>query len=473
MSSKSPSDLRKSRNGDVSSNHQWKILLFGQCIALSLASCSATSSTLQKMPGIKNMPLFQIAGGYFCLGLNIIQMMMKNDNSSNRRIGDVSHRYHHNDKLTNHLETQDNVEESSFLLGDGSNSIQMRNYTIEQDLEHQGLCKDNKNMFKLPFFRNIFLMSPWYFYMLLAFLDVQANYLVVLSFRYTSLINTNLLTSISVISVMSTSKLILGRIFTLPHFMGVFLVLLGSMLIVSSDFGKRYHPNHSNNDNNIANESDLVGIHKNVNDHIHGDVFAIIAALLFGLNDTLAEYCIHHSTANEYLAMLGIFGCFFSLCESIIFESNQLKQLYTLILTSLVSYKSNTGINEELLFEMNNNNFNDEELNYSDDDKEEVNFVQIFIIWSIYILSLVFFYTSASHFLRIADATLLSLSLQSSNMWTMMFSILVQHVYPAPLFYLSVLFIFVGVWIYEKGMIYYDLFDHGRNWDQDNIKLVQ
>ncbi len=409
-----------STSSSSSSLPKWKILLFGQFIALSLACCLASSSTLQKMPGIKNMPLFQISGGYFFLGLlNILQL---------KRGGGAEVKTEQFD-IHKHLKNKDDdvklESEKTMLLSNSTKIHYLENPIATTNMNFQKVPR-----FRVPIFYNIKLHSPWYFYTLLAFLDVQANYFVILSFRYTTLINTNLLTSISIVSVMTSSKIIMKKIFQLPHFIGISLVLLGSSFIVSSDF----------NDNDTITTT--IQHHEfdnmNNNQHIQGDVFAIIAALLFGFNDTLAEYCICNATINEYLAMMGLFGFVFSMSESIIFESQQVTDFIHLIFTHMTGSRPTMTTNtttEEILV-------------------KDFNLSKIVVLWFVYIFCLVFFYTTASHFLRIADATLLSLSLQSSNMWTMMFSILVQHVYPVSLFYMAVVLVFVGVWVYEKRIYY-------------------
>merc|ERR1712024_48797 len=114
-----------------------------------------------------------------------------------------------------------------------------------------------------------------------------------------------------------------------------------------------------------------------------GDILAIISALIFGFDDTLAEYSIKHSNTNEYLGMLGIFGFIFSIGESILFERDQIVYLFQEMVQS---------------------------------QSIPMHALQV---WIWYMVTLVYFYVAASFFLKSADATLLSISLLTSNMWTM------------------------------------------------------
>jgi hypothetical protein len=48
-----------------------------------------------------------------------------------------------------------------------------------------------------------------------------------------------------------------------------------------------------------------------------------------------------------------------------------------------------------------------------------------------------------------SDATLLNLSLQSSNLWAILFSVAAFRESPSLLFYIAVIFVVAGVFVYE------------------------
>ena len=74
---------------------------------------------------------------------------------------------------------------------------------------------------KFPF-TNLILHAPWHTYALLAVLDVEANYLAMLSFRHTTLSSSMLLTSLSVLSTVALRRLNLTA--------GVLLILVGGAI---------------------------------------------------------------------------------------------------------------------------------------------------------------------------------------------------------------------------------------------------
>ena len=67
----------------------------------------------------------------------------------------------------------------------------------------------------------------------------------------------------------------------------------------------------------------------------------------------------------------------------------------------------------------------------------------------VYVPLLVTYYTSATLFLVSSDATLLNLSLQSSNLWAILFSVVAFCESPSLLFYFAVVLVVAGVFVYE------------------------
>lgn len=284
------------------------------------------------------------------------------------------------------------------------------------------------------------LHSPWYFYALIAFLDVQANYFVVLSFRYTTLINSNILTSLSITSVMVTSYILLGRLIRWHHFAGAFCCVLGASMIVSSDF-------YTSSTEGIDAGSALTPLLNKAafSSRTLGDILAIVSAMLFGLNDALAELSIKCSTEHEYLAMMGIFGFVFSFLQSMVLERDRVSEfLKTFKEGIFCHYHCDVDIGSDEI----------EVVEAIDNlSSRDVNFALIFLVWMWYIICLVYFYSAASRFLAMADATLLSLSLQSANFYTLLFSMVVQQISPKSIYFAAAAVIIFGVWLYERGFV--------------------
>uniref|UniRef100_A0A7S3VBF8 EamA domain-containing protein n=1 Tax=Chaetoceros debilis TaxID=122233 RepID=A0A7S3VBF8_9STRA len=434
----------------VSSLFDWKIIFFGQTISLALACCTAASSTLQAMKGFTNMPLFQISFCYLFLGFHVFFM---DRSRKNGEVVDDSNHSNQNewkgvstltDETTSLLEDRGESKGSSLSSSSiGETSMHRSLHAeISEKVERGEADCDNESPQGLDISSlGLRLHSPWYFYALIAFLDVQANYFVVVSFRYTTLINSNILTSLSITSVMATSYILLGRLIRWHHFAGACCCVLGASMIVSSDF-------YTSSAEVIDVGPALSPVPNNSTSSLRtlGDILAIVSAMLFGLNDALAELSIKCSTEHEYLAMMGIFGFVFSFVQSMVLERDQVSEFVESVKEFILChYKRGVDIGSDEIEVDSMNNLST--------CSHDVNFALIFLVWIWYIICLVYFYSAASRFLAMADATLLSLSLQSANFYTLLFSIVVQQMTPKAIYFAAAAIMIFGVWLYERGDI--------------------
>ena len=130
----------------------------------------------------------------------------------------------------------------------------------------------------VPFFCNNFCSrkvesSKWFHFILPAFLDVEANYLCVLAFRYTSLTSVTILDAFAIPSCMLFSKImsVRKRPFYTHHYVGVALCSLGLLMTVFSD--------------GFIQQNDLSA----GKCPLLGDTLALVGGIVYGLNDTVAE----------------------------------------------------------------------------------------------------------------------------------------------------------------------------------------
>jgi solute carrier family 35 protein F1/2 len=339
-------DIREastSERGDVQ-NQKWVVLLCGQAVAISAASSNASSFTLQYNFEVV-LPIFQLAIMYIILSSYLFCEKSKQSHDDQKQ------------RLVANRE-----EPSSIVAG-----------------------------YILPF-TGIRLRIPWWIYLCMSILDLEANYMVLLSFQFTSLTSTTLLGSLTVPSVMFFSRHVLARVFRTPHYVGVCLCLLGGTMTIWSDLGGGETPGLTTNS-------------------YVGDILAIGAALLYGLGDTVAEFAIKHIDRNEYLGMLGLFGFLISGIQFAVLERKALMHLI---------FDTTPTVQWQAFGTM---------------------------IW--YIASLLFYYVSATNFLARSDATLLNLSLQTSSLWACLFSVIADRAAPPFVFYIALLLVASGVCVYE------------------------
>jgi len=232
------------------------------------------------------------------------------------------------------------------------------------------------------------LRCPWYYYLGLSILDVGPNYLSLMALNRTSLTSATLLGSLTIPSTMFFCRILLVKAYGPMHFVGVTLCIAAGLLTLKmdKDDSSTDHP-----------------------DSFSGDILCVLAALGYGIGDAAAEFWSKHVDRVEYLGMIGIGGMFWCLIIVPIFEREAVLDLFT--------------------------------------DRQSFLPVLLVILW--YIASLVGYYVFESIFLKKSDATLLNLSLQTSNFWAVIFSIVVFQEKPGPQFYVAVSMVIAGVICYE------------------------
>mmetsp|Transcript_30282 Transcript_30282/g.46224 ORF Transcript_30282/g.46224 Transcript_30282/m.46224 type:complete len:397 (+) Transcript_30282:148-1338(+) len=238
---------------------------------------------------------------------------------------------------------------------------------------------------------SIKIRVPFYYYLGLSFLDIGPNYLILLSLNRASLTSVSLLGSMTIPSTMIACRFLLDKKFRKCHFIGVFLCLCGGIITVLGD---------SNNSSS--------GILKR-SDSFSGDALAILAAIVYGVGDAACEFWTKNIDRKEYLGMIGLLGSCNTFLLFLLFESRNIYNAFT------------------------THGF--------------PNFTIILMVG--YACFLAAYYISATLFLVKCDATLLNLSLQASNLWAILFSIVAFDEPPPSLFFLAAILVSSGVCIYE------------------------
>ncbi|KAI6230157.1 PKS-AT domain-containing protein [Aphelenchoides fujianensis] len=142
-------------------------------------------------------------------------------------------------------------------------------------------------------------------YLLLAFVDVQANYLIVYAYQYTNLTSIQILDCSTIPVVMTLSWLFLAVRYLLSHLIGVSVCLVGIGLIIYADA--------------ISGRGTEGGENR-----VLGDVLCLCAALLYGVANVSEEFLVKQYDRIEYLGVIGLFGCIIAGIQASIFEHSNL-----------------------------------------------------------------------------------------------------------------------------------------------------
>lgn len=207
------------------------------------------------------------------------------------------------------------------------------------------------------------LTTKWYYYLILGIFDVEANYIVVKSYQYTSLTSVMLLDCWSIPCVIVLTWIFLKTKYGLRKFIGVGVCVAGLILVVFSDV-------HASDRSKGPNP-------------LKGDLLVIFGSMLYACCNVTEEYLVKNNNRIELMAMLGVFGAVISGIQISILEREELH-----------SIKWNAGA------------------------------VLPFLGFA---LAMFLFYSTVPTVLKICGATMLNLSLLTSDMWAVLIRIFAYH----------------------------------------------
>ncbi|XP_052168599.1 uncharacterized protein LOC127785208 [Oryza glaberrima] len=212
-------------------------------------------------------------------------------------------------------------------------------------------------------YRGQHLTIKWYYFLILGIVDVEANYIVVKAYQYTSLTSVMLIDCWAIPCVILLTWVFLKTKYGLRKFIGVVICVAGIILVVFSD----------------VHASDRA---KGPNP-LKGDLFVIAGAMLYAVSNVTEEYFVKKSSRIEVMAMLGVFGAVISGIQISILERQELR-----------STEWNAGA------------------------------ILPFIGFAV---AMFLFYSTVPIILKICGATMLNLSLLTSDMWAVLIRIFAYH----------------------------------------------
>ncbi|PNJ76169.1 SLC35F2 isoform 5 [Pongo abelii] len=139
----------------------------------------------------------------------------------------------------------------------------------------------------------VILKRKWWKYILLGLADVEANYVIVRAYQYTTLTSVQLLDCFGIPVLMALSWFILHARYRVIHFIAVAVCLLGVGTMVGADI--------------LAGREDNSG-----SDVLIGDILVLLGASLYAISNVCEEYIVKKLSRQEFLGMVGLFGTIIS-----------------------------------------------------------------------------------------------------------------------------------------------------------------
>lgn len=359
-------------------------------LSLLLASGGAAQATLHLDCGL-SAPTFTMTLIYFGLSWNVFILIWRN-----RRCDQVDRDMNGEDLLQIHA-----AELTSELALNATAAEDVHQYEQEIADKDNTARRDEHSCC----WGYLSLCHPLWWYMIIAFLDVQANAITMLAFRYTTLTSVTLFDALAIPSSMIISKICLHRKYRWMHYIGVVSCMTGVVANIMTDYQSDIDSSNESAEENLEYPNKL-----------RGDLCAITGGLLYGLNDVLTEITVSDSGDNtEYLGMMGFFAFLISLAQSLLLEWDDILEFFG------------------------------EDSSHSSTCSLHKGWWLLFAFVSVTMLS----YAGASRFLVISEAAFYNLSLLSGDLWSVIFSIVAERIIPHSLFFVALVFVLSGVLLYE------------------------
>ncbi|KAB2622972.1 solute carrier family 35 member F1-like [Pyrus ussuriensis x Pyrus communis] len=231
------------------------------------------------------------------------------------------------------------------------------------------------------------LKAKWYYYVLLGIVDVEANFLVVKAYQYTSITSVMLLDCWSIPCVMLLTWIFLKTKYRFAKITGVVVCVAGLVMVVFSD----------------VHAGDRAGGSK----PSVGDALVIAGATLYAVSNVSEEFLVKNADRVELMSMLGLFGAFVSAIQMSILERHELKSIHW-----------SSGA------------------------------VLPFVGFSV---AMFLFYSFVPVLLKANGSTMLNLSLLTSDMWAVLIRIFAYHEKVDWMYFVAFAGVCVGLVIYSGG----------------------
>eukprot|EP00536_Pseudo-nitzschia_multiseries_P009383 jgi/Psemu1/258091/estExt_Genewise1Plus.C_2600047 len=376
----------------------WKVLLLGQVVSLALASAGAAQATLHFSCGL-SVPT--LAMGLVYLGVFAIHMPIL-----------VSRRWHQwQCKILLRKHRRQRLPTQEDDCGDAADNGTDIENDEEATARPEATNNNSSNSNKL-----LLHASPLW-YLLLAFVDVEANTIMILGFRYTTLTSVTLFDALAIPSAMFLSRCIFFRStrrYKPLHYFGVVVCMIGVVLNVLQDY-----------ETDSASSISTAYPHK-----LRGDLCAITGGIMFGLNDVLTELTLsENGDTTEYMGMLGFYGVLISTVQTYFLERDAIRDFFP-----------------------GNSKENGDDFGEIESPMEETCSPRnaLFLLLA-FVVVINFSYAGRSRFLVISEATFFNLSLLTGDLWSVAFSVVAERIVPRPLFFVALTAVLSGVIFYEMA----------------------
>jgi len=232
-------------------------------------------------------------------------------------------------------------------------------------------------------FREVIKKRGWK-YILLGVIDVEANFLLVKAYTFTTLTSAQLCDSFTIPTVLILSCLFLRVRYKASHYIGVVLCVGGAICLIFTD---------------------TRDVGSNARNELVGDFLSLSGAFLYGCSNVAQEFVVRSFTKTEFLGMIGI-------------------------VCSVVSGIQSVAIERDVIYNI-----------------EWTWHVVLLIIC--FVICQYMYYTLMPWVITLSSATVVNLSLLTSDLYTLMFGLFLFGYKFSYLYFVAFGGIFLGLIIYN------------------------
>ncbi|KAJ6338796.1 hypothetical protein OIU76_008284 [Salix suchowensis] len=236
-------------------------------------------------------------------------------------------------------------------------------------------------------YRKQALKAKWYYYAILSLVDVEANFLVVKAYQYTSITSVMLLDCWAIPSVMVLTWFFLSTKYRFKKIAGVIVCVAGLVMVVFSDV-------HSGDRSGGSNPR-------------KGDALVIAGATLYAISNVSEEFLVKNADRVELMSLLGFYGAIISAIQISILERNEIKSIHWSAGAAFPFFG--------------------------------------------FSLAMFLFYSFVPILLKISGSTMLNLSLLTSDMWAVVIRIFAYHEKVDWMYFVAFAAVAVGLVVYSGG----------------------
>ena len=140
-------------------------------------------------------------------------------------------------------------------------------------------------------------------YIILSFLDVEGNYFTVLAYRYSTILSCQLIEFWAIVMVVIVSFLFLKVRYHPAQILGILICIAGEGILIASDH---------------ITGADGPGVSRD--NQIKGDLFALLGATFYGLDNVAEEFLVSKRPLYEVVGQLGFWGSIINGVQAAIFD---------------------------------------------------------------------------------------------------------------------------------------------------------